>query len=237
MVRRVNRVKWRKTFTLHPFPFPLRLSLRNLNVSMIRNILFDLGGILLNLDIDKDTEALLSVGLPDFEGCLNRPEIEEPIMAYLNGLVETDAFIETIRPFCRPDVTREEILWSMDAVLGDLPLSRIEMVKELKRHYQVFLLSNINESAWNYTLRAFEHLGIKPEDCFDRIFLSYEMKMAKPDPEIFRTVFHETGVVPEETLYLDDNADNINTGLSLGLQAHLVPMNHIEQMDIPSLLH
>ena len=82
------------------------------------NYIFDLAGVIINLDIERDTKALNYIGLPDFEGCLKQPEIAVPTLAYLNGLMPEQEYCETIRPVCRKNVTDEEILWAMDDVLG-----------------------------------------------------------------------------------------------------------------------
>ena len=88
---------------------------------MIKNIIFDLAGVILNLDIERDTKALNQVGLPDFMGCLASPAIAEPMVAYLNGLKSEEDFCRELRPSCLPGITDEEMLWSMDAVLADIP--------------------------------------------------------------------------------------------------------------------
>lgn len=197
---------------------------------MIKNIIFDLAGVLLNLDLEQDTRALHSLGLPDFDECLRRPEICRPTLAYLNGILPGPDFCHQIRPLCRAGVTDQEILAGMDAVLGDLPLSRLKWLKELRQKYRVFLLSNLNESAWQYTQRQFAAHGVNPNDCFDQIFLSYQLQLAKPDPRIYQHVIAQTGILPAETLYFDDTRENVEAGNALGLHSVLVPMNQLEEI-------
>lgn len=197
---------------------------------MIKNIIFDLAGVLLNLDLEQDTAALIGLGLPDFDECLRRPEISKPTLAYLNGLMSAEDFCPALRPYCRKDVTDREILDGMDAVLGDLPLSRIELLKELRKRYKVYLLSNLNDSAWAHTQKQFQTHGIKPDECFDQIFLSYRTGLAKPDPKCYLSLIEQTGILPQETLYFDDTRENIEAGNALGLQSYLVPMNQIEEL-------
>ena len=195
---------------------------------MIRNILFDLAGVLLNLNIERDTEALLSVGLPDFDGCIERREIAKPISRYLYGLIDKPTFLKAIRPFCFPEATDAEILASMDAVLDDIPPSRLATLVELRKRYKVYLLSNLYDTAWDYTQDQIRKAGYTVEQCFDQVFLSYEMQLAKPDPQIYKEVMKATGIKPEETLYFDDSRDNIESARQLGFQACLVPMNKLE---------
>lgn len=196
---------------------------------MIKNIIFDLAGVVLNLNLERDTEALMSVGLPDFEQCMMRPEIVKPALAYLNGMCTEEEFLKGIRGACSPDATDEQILAAMDAVLDDIPASRLAMIAELKKHYRVFLLSNIYEKAWLHAVREIERQGYKVEDCFERTFLSYEMALAKPDPRIYQAVVDATGIVPEETTYYDDSRENIEAARKMGFDAVLVEMNMLER--------
>lgn len=198
--------------------------------SEIKNIIFDLAGVLLNLDLEKDTMALQSVGLPDFDECLRRPEIAQPTLKYLNGLIDEEEYLPLIRPYCSPSVTDAQIISSMNAVLADLPTSRMELLVSLRQRYQVFLLSNLNETDWHYTQSLIQKAGYEVDQLFDRTFISYQMHMAKPDPRIFEEVIRCTGINPAETLYLDDTRENIESGRRLGLQARLVPMNQLESI-------
>ena len=92
---------------------------------------------------------------------------------------------------------------------------------ELRKHYPVYLLSNTNEVHWQHAItRFFPYKGWQVGDYFDRMFLSYELHQVKPGEEIFRTVMAETGVNPEETLFIDDAAANCETARRLGLQTY-----------------
>ena len=193
-------------------------------------IIFDLVGVVMNLNIERDTAALHSVGLPDYVGCLANEGIRTPMEAYLNGLIPKQEFLEGIRPFCREGVTDSEILWSMDAVLDDIPRERIEKIIRLKEKYRVFLLSNLYDTAWEHTLREFVRAGYSPSHCFERVFLSQKLGMAKPDPRIFLHVVEETGIEPSETFFFDDTKANIESANALGFRSVLVPMNRVEEV-------
>lgn len=192
--------------------------------------LFDLAGVIINLDIERDTKALNHIGLPDFEGCLRQPEIAVPTLAYLNGLMGEKEYCDVIRPVCRQGITDEEILWAMDDVIDIIPASRIRMLKELRKEHKVYLLSNIYDRGWKIATEEFRKHGVEPEDCFDRLFLSHHMQLAKPDPRIFQAVIDATGIKPAETYFFDDSRSNISSASALGFKAHLVPMNKIEDV-------
>jgi len=196
---------------------------------MIKNIIFDLAGVIINLDIERDTKALDSVGLPNFYEFPKHPEICKPTIAYLDGLLGEKEFVKELKPLCKAGVTDEDILWSMDAVLDIIPLERLKLLVELRKHYKVYLLSNIYVRGWQIALEQFAKQGFSTSDCFDKLFLSYEMQLAKPDPRIYQAVMDEAGIVPEETIYFDDSAANIEAASKLGIQSRLVKMNCLEE--------
>ena len=196
----------------------------------MKNYIFDLAGVIINLDLERDTKALNYIGLPDFEGCIQQPEIAVPTLSYLNGLMSEQDYCDTIRPLCREGISDEDILWAMDDVLDIIPESRIQMLLELRKRHKVYLLSNIYDRGWQIASNAFRKHGVEPEDCFDQLFLSHEMQLAKPDPRIFQAVIDATGISPEETIFFDDSRSNIATAKSMGFQAHLAPMNKLEDV-------
>ena len=152
------------------------------------------------------------------------------MLAYLNGLSDVETFCYDLRPKCRPDVTDAEMLWAMDAVLDDIPRSRIEMLLSLRKNYRVYLLSNIYDAAWKHAVMEIERHGVSVSDCFDYTFLSHEMQLAKPDPKIFQAVIDATGINPEETYYFDDTKENIDMGAKFGFRSIIVPMNQLESV-------
>lgn len=206
---------------------------------MIKNIIFDLAGVVLNLNLERDRKALSAVGFPDFYELHNHPEFYRPTIDYLNGLCSAESFCNAVRPYCLEGVTDEQLLWAMDAVLADIPASRLKLLTELKKKYNIFLLSNIYEKAWNYAEEQITSQGYATSQIFDRLFLSYEMQLAKPDPLIFKALIEATGILPEETLYFDDSKENIKAGKAAGLQAYLVPINCLEECleETPALFH
>lgn len=197
---------------------------------MIRNLIFDLGGVLLNYDIEADTRALAEAGLPEYARWPEFPELGETANSYLNGLMTDEDFCARIDPFCAPGTSDETKFHSMQAVLADIPKARLEALVKLRERYRVYLLSNINHLSWEYSLGRFEEAGISPDECFDRLFLSYEMGMAKPDPQIYRTVLEETGSEAGETMFFDDNSDNVAAAAAVGIKACKVPMNSPEEI-------
>ncbi len=206
---------------------------------MIKNILFDFAGVIMNLNLERDTKSLLAVGLPDWKGCMADAELRNVLLQYLNGLMTWNDFVPAIKPFCKEDVTEEKLYDAMNDVLDDVPPSRVDWILSLKRKYKVYLLSNISKESWKICKERFEASGHTLEECFDEVFLSYEMQLAKPDDSIYKAVEKATGLVPIETLYYDDTAENIEAGERLGYRCISVIMNQLEHSRkcIPTIKH
>lgn len=194
-----------------------------------KNIILDLAGVVLNLDLERDSRALNAVGLPPFPRFPDYPEMSVPAMKYLNGLMPVDEFLVRVKPFCKPGMTDEQLLWAMDAVLDIIPKERFDFLIGLHNIYNVYLLSNIYESAWQYVLGLFRDSGHTLDECFHKVFLSYELGLAKPDQSIFQAVIDHTGIIPEETLFLDDGKANVDSAAQMGFHAVLVPNNKLEE--------
>lgn len=195
---------------------------------MIRNLIFDLGGVLLNYDVDADTRALAEAGLPEYARWHEYPDLGQIADAYLNGLMADDEFCIRIDPYCKPGTSDETKLSSMQAVLADIPKGRLETLLKLREHFRIYLLSNINHLSWEYSLEQFKKAGISPDECFDRVFLSYKMGTAKPSPLAFMKVLDDTGSKAGETLFLDDSSENIAAAAAIGIMTCKVPMNSPE---------
>lgn len=197
---------------------------------MIRNLIFDLGGVILNYDVEADTKALDQAGLPEYARWEQYPELGKIANLYLNGLISDEEFCTRIDPYCAEGTSDSVKLNSMQAVLADIPRERLEAIKELRGRYRIYLLSNINHLSWEYALGQFAKAGIDPSDCFDGLFLSYELGLAKPDAGVFHHLLETTGSLPSETLFLDDSSDNIRAAQELGILTCKVPMNSPEEI-------
>lgn len=204
-------------------------------MSKYKNIIFDLGGVIVNYDIEADTRALHAAGLPTYSECCDHPEISKIMNDFLNGLTPWEEYKVQIQPYCIPNISDEVLLAAMDDVMGEIPLSRLEQIIELRKSHRVYLLSNICEYTWKRTVVKLQQLGYAPDDLFDQVFLSYEMQLAKPDTSIYQAVIEATGIVPEETLFIEDTQANLDAAKTLGIQGIKVAMNRLEDINIPNL--
>ncbi|GAB3543706.1 HAD family hydrolase [Spirosoma fluminis] len=207
-------------------------------MATLKNLIFDLGDVIIPID--------LTAPIRNFAMLAKLPEEEvraiwkqhDFINRYETGLIDDESFRGHVRELLRnrateagtetvaSDAWADEIIdTAWNTVLLDLPLERIERIKALKPNYRLFLLSNtspIHIRQVNHVLTGMGQPTL--EELFERVFYSYEVRMAKPSPEIYQHVLSEAGLIAEETAFFDDNAANIRAAAELGIQAvHVQP--------------
>ena len=174
-----------------------------------KNILFDLGGVLIDLDIRRSLDAFGALLAPEAD--LRHAAISPQALLgghdsglidrYQTGEITTDEFIRSILSVCRPGTTPDEVITAWHAMLLGIPAERQQLLRTLAdRGYSIYVLSNIR-----------------------RLFFSNEIHLSKPDPRCFSLVVRETGIRPEETLYIDDLLPNIEAGRAAGFRTLHVP--------------
>lgn len=197
----------------------------------ICNIIFDFGGVLLDIDIRRTIEAFRKLGLTGLRSAEIHPQNAGVFLQLELGDITEDQFVETLRsyvPARMPVPTREQILDAWNALLLDYDWRRFELLDRLRQSgYKVFLLSNTNLPHREYFIAEFDRnnpTGRTFESYFDRCFYSDVLHLRKPAPGIYLTVLREAGIETEKTLFIDDNKPNTDAAALLGIQTvHLVP--------------
>ena len=187
----------------------------------IRNIIFDLGDVILNIDVPIASKSFAELSGREQHEILTIFKESEIFRQFETGLMDEPTFRNYVREILNfPDLSDEAIDTAWNSLLLDLPPERVELLKKLATKYRLFLLSNtssIHITQVNKILEA--STGVeKLEDLFEIVFLSYEMGLMKPDPRIYQEVLDKAGLKAEETLFLDDNADNIRSASQLGIE-------------------
>lgn len=188
----------------------------------IRHIIFDLGGVLLNLDVEGCTRTFEKAGLKDIRSVLTGTNEGGIFSEYERGEIGTPEFRDGIRQLASQSLTDDEIdrMWVNE--LLDIPQEKLDLLVSLRSKYDIYLLSNTNELHWQHVVESLlPQQNYRVEDLFKETFLSFRMKLAKPDPEIFREVLRQAGLKPEETLFIDDSAVNCQAAQSVGIQTEL----------------
>lgn len=195
----------------------------------IKNIIFDLGGVLLNIDYEKTVEAFRKLGMTSPEQAFSKEVQADFFQKFEKGLISDTVFISEINKefkMARP----QEIIDAWCALLGDFPAERFNYLKKLSGNYRLFLLSNTNI----IHLKAFKKIIDKSVGwenftaLFDGIGYSHELNMRKPDADIFMKMMKTYNLKPQETCFIDDTDMHVATANSLGIKAyHLTGANEI----------
>lgn len=187
----------------------------------IKNIIFDLGGVVIDLDRDHAVHALANLGVADADTLLGQYAQKGPFLLLESGLVTAARFYDGILPLCHPGTTCGEIQDAFERFLVDLPVERLAAIRALrKKGFKVFMLSNTNPVMYNHWIDlAFRQEALTVNDYFDGIVLSYQERICKPDPQIFKNLIERYHLEPSETLMLDDSAANCDSARSVGLNA------------------
>ncbi|HEV2353381.1 MAG TPA: HAD family phosphatase [Puia sp.] len=187
----------------------------------IRNIIFDLGGVIINLDNRRTEQAFISLGVKDFGKYFGHGFAESFFRDYEVGKLTDQEFIGSIRGYAGLDhVADQAIVDGWNALLLDFPPERIRLLGELRKSYRIFLFSNTNA----LHLTALRQIWIKSfgggslEDYFDKTYYSHLMGMRKPDPASFRYILEENNLIGNETLFVDDAIVNVEGAEQAGLR-------------------
>ncbi|MDE5594673.1 MAG: HAD family phosphatase [Muribaculaceae bacterium] len=190
---------------------------------MIKNLLFDLGGVIMDIEKDRCVEAFARLDLPDAPSYFGEYSQKGPFMLLEEGAITTDEFHRSLREDIRRDVTDAEIDHAFCQFLIGIPPHRLAELRKLRENYRIYLLSNTNPIMWNSTIRdEFTKEGRMREDYFDGMVTSFEARSLKPDEKIFRYAEQHLGIKPEETIFLDDSQRNLDAAARLGFHTLLV---------------
>lgn len=199
----------------------------------IRHIIFDLGGVLLNIDYSATEKAFEALGLHDFRQRYSQMQQNSFFDDWETGKIGRDAFIKGLQEAARDiSLTEEQILAAWNAMLLEFPLRRLQILQQLRLRHDLFLLSNTNEiheAVFNELLmrsHGIPNIGV----FFDKVYFSHRVGLRKPGKEIFQRILEENGLQPEHTLFIDDSPQHIETAKALGIQTiYLEPGMTIEE--------
>ena|SRR5258706_3991080 len=199
----------------------------------IKNIIFDLGGVILNIDLGLTENALRELGINNLSNYLTRSSISSFFKEYETGKINDAEFVRSIQSLSAKAITEEEVIHAWNALLLDFPGERIQLLQNLKQKYRLFLLSNTNLIHYReFQRRIYSQTGRYLEDFFEKTYYSHTVGLSKPDAAIFQLVISENKLVPSETLFVDDTAANMVTAKEAGLQvSHIVPGTSILDLE------
>lgn len=188
----------------------------------IKNIVFDMGGVLIDLDREACVRAFEEIGYSEAATLLD-PYLQRGVfLQHEKGEITPVEFREFIKNGIKGGATDEQIDNALNKFLVRLPIEKLRMLRELKKHYRVFMLSNTNPIMLDFIDKnMFSQEGLTVDDYFDYRYLSHEMKVLKPSDEIYLRMAEHGNMKPEETLFIDDSQANVEAARKLGFNVYL----------------
>jgi glucose-1-phosphatase len=201
----------------------------------IKNIIFDFGGVFIDVDYKRTEQAFIDAGISNFQELYSQQSASPLFEALEKGTIGVTDFFQQLREETGVDLANEQITNCWNSILGSYYPEAIAKAKELRDRYRLILFSNTNiihyECFINIYRRQFGAGNF--DDLFDKVYYSHEAGVRKPYPEAFTWIVNDAGINASETLFIDDTLVNIEGAAKAGLQTlHLKPPMKLWELDL-----
>ena len=196
-------------------------------------IIFDLGGVILNLNYQLTIDAFKDLGMKDFDAVYTQMNQSDLFDKFETGQISSFHFINRLLDQLPKGCNANQVVHAWNAMILDFPVDRLIWLNELKTKKRLFLLSNTNTLHMDCVRRSLKKSGLNEplENYFERTYFSHEMHMRKPNTEVFLRVCEENMLVPSETVFIDDTLKHVVGADKAGLQAiHLKPGQTVQSL-------
>ncbi|MBA4197268.1 MAG: haloacid dehalogenase [Chitinophaga sp.] len=190
----------------------------------IKNIIFDLGGVFLNLNYQLTEDAFVKAGIDNFHELFTQHHVNPLFHLLETGKISEADFYNSFRKETGKSITDEIIKNAWNAMLLSFPKERIDWLKTISKQYKVFLFSNTNQIHYDAFMKIFEETFNASDfnSLFIKAYYSQQMGLRKPDKEAFEFILNEQNLNAAETLFIDDTPKNIEGAKAVGLQTILL---------------
>ncbi len=200
-------------------------------MAAIKNIILDLGGVLLDIDYQKTEQAFIDLGFSNFNEMYSQYSADDIFSRLETGHISNEDFYEYIISKAPKRITEAEVRDAWNAMLLDFRIESLQFVKKLRQNYKLFLLSNTNaihlEAFGSILMQQINEPSLDP--FFDTVWYSHKIGLRKPNADVFEFVLKEAGLDKTETLFVDDSYNNIDSARQVGIQTHLLlPTERLE---------
>ena len=188
----------------------------------IKNIIFDLGGVILDIDENLVYTELEKMGISTSELARSK-EFMDIMSKFDTGIYTAPTFRKKTKALLGLEKMTDQkfdAIWN--SMLLDIPRERIEAIEKVKKHYKIFLMSNTNVIHYDLYVRDLQlRFGYNEfDELFNKSYFSFAEHLEKPDPRFFELILDHEGILPEETLFIDDSKKNIEAAQALGIRTY-----------------
>ena len=193
----------------------------------VKNIIFDLGGVILNIDYHLTVSEFKKLGIDNFDEIFSQYKQSTLSDDFETGKISEKEFFEGIEQFSGKEIGLEQFKGAWNAMLLDLPKERIELLINLSKKYRLFLFSNTNETHYNEFITRVED---DFNSIFEEVYYSHQFGKRKPDTHSFLSIVTENKLKLSETLFVDDSIQHIQSADSLGIRTLLIKKLSITEL-------
>jgi len=191
----------------------------------IKNIIFDFGGIFIDVDYKKTEQAFINAGITNFHHLYSQHNASPLFEQFEKGEIDETKFFQQLRTISGSQLSDQQIIQCWNSMLGDYYPDAIEKARALKGKYRLFLFSNTNIIHYNFVMKKYEEQFGKRNftDLFEKAYFSHTAGLRKPYPEAFEWVLKDAGITAAETLFIDDTISNIEGAQKAGMPTIFLP--------------
>jgi 5-amino-6-(5-phospho-D-ribitylamino)uracil phosphatase len=205
-------------------------------MEQIKNIVFDFGGVIVNLCRETAVKKFVEIGVTNADELLDAYHQTGLFLEAEDGTLTAEEFRVKLSAVAGKELTYDQVFQGWFGFVTDVPLYRLDYLLELRKKYNLYILSNTNPYIMGWARSAdFTSAGQPLDYYFDKIYTSYEIKEVKPSRAIFEHMIKDAGLLPHETLFVDDGAANIKMAKELGMHT-FQPINGEDWRDDLSAL-
>jgi putative hydrolase of the HAD superfamily len=206
-------------------------------LSKIKNIIFDLGGVLIDIDYHKTINAFKNLGVTNFESMYSQTTANTLFEELETGKISEYDFYDEIRNVSNLPLSNEQIKTAWNTILLNYRPSSICYLQQLLQSHNIYLLSNTNNIHQAAFLQTYStNYKGNLNDNFTKAYYSHEIHLRKPNKNIYEFVLADAKINPSETLFIDDSIINIPTANELGITTHLLLKGEKIEDIVPSYL-
>ena len=195
-----------------------------MKAKQIKNIIFDLGGVILDIDFHFTRDEFMQLGIVNFDELYSQKKQEQFFDDFEIGKITEEEFYDEIRKVSKLNISNSDIEHAWNALLQTIPKNRILWLEELKKQYRLFLLSNTNaihiKAFTKYLHNSYGDDMLKEH--FEKTYYSSEIGKRKPNSDIFELVLNDNNLDVSETIFIDDSVQHVEGAREIGLMGILL---------------